>query len=296
MTYRHLIVFDAVCRHNSITKAANELFIAQPAVSSTISEIEKKYGISLFTRINQRIVLTEEGKNLWLKAKELISSFDEFEQMAYSVQSKPSLTIGATFTIGKLYMPKLINNLKKEYPDANIHLIINQATLLEEKIQNGIIDFAFVERTPISKDMKAIPIGSDNLLVACGMEYNINNHITIQELSNHPVLLREGGSASSELLKSILELNHLRANIFMESSSNEVLIASAIENLGLIALPEKLLKEFIDMKKLKVLNVENISLSRIYNAITHKNKKFSDTKNKIYDFCIEEIKKIILNK
>ena len=79
----------------------------------------------------------------------------------------------------------------------------------------------------------------------------------------------------------------------MESASNEVLIASAIENLGLIALPEKLLKEFIDMKKLKVLNVENISLSRIYNAISYKNKKFSDTKNKIYDFCIEEIKKII---
>ena len=69
MTIRHLKTFVAVCEYGGITKAAEALHVAQPAVSQTIAEIEKYYGIILFDRINQRLVITELGKELLLKAK-----------------------------------------------------------------------------------------------------------------------------------------------------------------------------------------------------------------------------------
>ena len=85
MTIRHLKILIAVCENGSITKAAEMLHIAQPAVSCTIAEIEKYYKVVLFDRINQRLVITDAGKNLLLKAREVIASFDDFEGRAASV-------------------------------------------------------------------------------------------------------------------------------------------------------------------------------------------------------------------
>jgi len=77
MTLRHLKVFVCVCEHGSITRAAEELMVAQPAVSKTISELEKYYGVLLFSRIKQRLSPTREGKELLVRAKEVLSAFDK---------------------------------------------------------------------------------------------------------------------------------------------------------------------------------------------------------------------------
>ena len=113
MTIRHLRVFVCVCKHQSMTKAAEELFIAQPAVSNTISEIEKNYNIKLFERINKKLFLTDEGKVLLIKAQEVLSAFDEFEEQALNSSKKPLLKIGSSLTIGKQKLPWLLRNLKE---------------------------------------------------------------------------------------------------------------------------------------------------------------------------------------
>ena len=82
MTIRHLKVFVEVCENSSITKTAEIMHIAQPAISQTIADIEKYYNVILFNRINQRLVITETGKILLQKAKEVIANFDEFENLA----------------------------------------------------------------------------------------------------------------------------------------------------------------------------------------------------------------------
>ena len=94
MTIRHLKVFLCVCKHQSMTKAAEELFIAQPAVSNTIAEIEKNYKVKLFDRINKKMLLTDEGKVLLIKAQEVLTAFNEFEEIALNSSKKPLLKIG----------------------------------------------------------------------------------------------------------------------------------------------------------------------------------------------------------
>lgn len=291
MTVRHLKVFDCVCRNNSITRAAKELLIAQPAVSSTISEIEKHYGISLFLRVNQRLVLTPEGKNLWIKAQELLSSFEEFENMAYSVQIKPSLKIGATFTLGKLYLPMMVNKAKDKFPDAEIRLVINQAGMLEDKIADGSLDFAIIEGALINRDLKSTPAGRDRLIAACGQSFDIPDELSIGELSAYPFLLRENRSASSGFLRQVMSVSHLTPNVIMESASNSALISGAVNNLGVVVLPEGLLKPFLAEKKLKEIHITDVEFNRVYHALTHKNKKFSKTAQAIFDFCVEEMKR-----
>ena len=89
MTIRHLKIFIAVCEHGSTTKAAEALFLVQPTVSHAISELEKYYKVSLFDRINQRLLLTDAGKELLIKAKATVTSFDDFESFATAQGQNP---------------------------------------------------------------------------------------------------------------------------------------------------------------------------------------------------------------
>ena len=134
MTIRHLKVFVCVCRHQSMTKAAEELFIAQPAVSNTISEIEKNYKVKLFERINKKLFLTDEGKILLIKAQEVLSAFNEFEEQALNSSKKPLLRIGSSLTIGKQKLPWLLRNLKENFEDIDFQISINQTSVIESKI------------------------------------------------------------------------------------------------------------------------------------------------------------------
>ena len=124
MTIRHLKVFICVCKHGNMTKAAEELFIAQPAVSNTIAEIEKNYNVKLFERINKRLFLTDEGKILLIKAQEAVSAFNEFEELALDSSKKPLLKIGSSLTIGKQKLPKLLRRLKENFEDIDVQVYI----------------------------------------------------------------------------------------------------------------------------------------------------------------------------
>ena len=95
MTIRHLKMFAAVCEYGGVTRAAEALHVAQPVVSTAVSELEKYYGIRLFERINQRLVITEQGGELLVKARDVISCFEDFEGLAREDSGKPRVRVGS---------------------------------------------------------------------------------------------------------------------------------------------------------------------------------------------------------
>ena len=168
MTIRHLKVFLCVCKHQSMTKAAEELFIAQPAVSNTIAEIEKNYKVKLFDRINKKLLLTDEGKILLIKAQEVLTAFNEFEEIALNSSKKPLLKIGSSLTIGKQKLPWLLRNLKENFKEIDFQVSINQTSIIESKILNGTLDFAFIQGKPSSPSIKSRLVDSNTLIAVCG--------------------------------------------------------------------------------------------------------------------------------
>ena len=113
MTIRHLKVFISVCEHSSISKAAEELCVAQPSVSQTIKELESYYNIILFNRVNHKLQLTHEGELLLQEAKDVIREFDQFETLAKKEDLNPIIRIGATMSFGVFVIPKLNQFLRK---------------------------------------------------------------------------------------------------------------------------------------------------------------------------------------
>ena len=291
MTIRHLKTFIAVCDNGSITKAAETLHIAQPAVSQTISEIEKYYDVILFNRINQRLILTDYGKRLLVKARETAASFDDFETLAMENKAYTRLEIGSSLTIGKLYIPKIVKILKEQIPQIQLSVIINQTFQIEERLTKGNLDFAIVEGNIQSKYLITHGVAHDHLIAVASPDYKVAENISLKELIQHPLLLRENGSASRESLNGVLSSNCLNVNPMVESSSNQAIISCAASGIGIAVLPQKLVDSYIAKNILKAITIRECDFEREYKIVYHKNKRLNTLQQQALSLC----QKIIIN-
>lgn len=283
MTIRHLKILIAVCENGSITKAAEMLHIAQPAVSCTIAEIERYYKVVLFDRINQRLVITDAGKNLLLKAREVIASFDDFENVARQGSKRPTIRIGSSLTIGKTIVPAYVQKIREQYPEVKLSVMIHNTSVIERELEQGNLDFGFVEGQVLSSRIHAVPFGSDRLAAVCAADYAIPEKVALSELSSHNLLFREKGSASRELIDNIFSIHRLTVSPMMESVSNEAILAAAAAGLGIAILPEGLICSYLASDQLKKIEIDGVNFGREYYMISHKNKKFSPLQRQIYD-------------
>ena len=292
MTIRHLRVFICVCKHNNMTKAAEELFIAQPAVSNTIAEIEKNYNVKLFERINKRLFLTDEGKNLLIKAQEVVSAFDEFEEQALNSSKKPLLKIGSSLTIGKQKLPWLLRKLKENFENIDFQISINQTAAIELKILNGSLDFAFIQGKPSDPNINSKLVDCNTLIAVCGKKYDMPEMVTLKELCKYDLLLREDESVSREFLDHIFALENIIVTPIMESISNQALISAAAQNLGVTIMPEAMLTRQISNGSLRKITISDYEFARNSYLIFHKDKTFNSIKKEIFDFCYKNYKTI----
>ena len=286
MTLRHLKIFVAVCEHGGITKAAESLYMAQPAVSTTIAELEKYYKVVLFDRINQRLVITDMGKELYQKAKNILSGFEDFEAFANEGGNNPSVRVGCSLTLGKTVLPRFIKQLKAEITTAVPTVIINRTAMIEKALECGDLDFGFVEGKVTSPYLNAVNFGGDRIVAVCASDYDITNSVTLKELTHHPLLVREVGSASRDLFDNALASTHLTMKPTVESVSNQCLISAAIGGLGVSILPEGLVSDAVKDGTLKVINVENTDFSRTHYLLMHKNKKLNPIQMRAYQMLM----------
>mgnify|MGYP004647758141 CR=1 FL=1 len=285
MTIRHLKTFIAVIKCGGITAAAKELRVAQPAVSQTISEMEKYYDVVLFDRIKQRLVITEAGKDLYFKAKDVVECFDEFENLAFNGDYTSTIKIGASVTIGKKFVPKILKNLRENYPTVKPVLKIDKASVIEKELSLGNLDFAIVETSVHSPNILSFEFDRDRLIAISGANYLKKEELTLQELNSCDLLLREKGSASRDYLDSLLALNGLTATPTMESISNQAIISSVIEGQGVSVLPENIVAPYVERGQVKAFKITDEDLDRVAYIITHKNKKLSSIQNSIFVDC-----------
>ncbi len=275
MTLRHLNIFSAVCDYGTMTKAAEELHIAQPAVSATIAELEKYYGIQLFDRINQRLVITDAGKELLLKAKAVLSAFSDFEALANKEYEDPAVHIGSTLTIGTTFIPKLLTEIHSLFPSIQPQVKITNALEIEEGLMSGEIDFGLIEGEVSSPSLTKVLFAKDRLVVICGKSYSIPESVSVAELALHPFLIREKGSASRDLLEHVLTEKRVSCHAVIESQCNEAILAATRENLGVAALPFGIVEAYLQNGYLREVHVNDISLERPLYLVKRKSKHFS---------------------
>lgn len=288
MTIRHLKVFIAVCENGGITRAAEALHVAQPSVSFTVSELEKYYNVTLFDRVGQRIIPTEEGRALLVKAKQVIADFDEFEQFARGAGERPSLKIGSSMTLGRTLVPRMFKKIRNALPNADLRVSVNSTAFIENEVINGRLDFAVVEGKISDAAVVAEQFATDRLAAVCGKDYCVENSLSVSRLASCEWLLREKGSASRDFFDNALSGYGVKITPVLESSGNNALISAAENGIGIAVLPYALVKDVINGGSLREIELENISLFRALFVIYHKNKKFTDLQSEVIKMVKEE--------
>lgn len=200
-----LKVFRSVATLLSFTKAANELFISQPAISKHIQELEKEYGVRLFDRIGNRIQLTRAGQLLLDHACKIIDAYQnlDFDMKKLTAKSEGELRIGASTTISQYVLPELIAGFRKQYPDIRLTLLSGNSHEIEDALATGRIDLGMVEGMKRQPTFKYTPFMKDELVafVHCSNPLARQEEISLNLLKQTPIVLRELGSGTLDVIQ-----------------------------------------------------------------------------------------------
>ena len=199
MTLRHMRIFLEVCNNScNATKAAEAQHMTQPAVSLAIKELEQYYGTILFDRIGRRLQLTEAGMRLLEYAKRICASFDDMEQQLRGWDTAGVLRVGASITIGSLFLPACVKRFQQRPAKTDIKVLVTSSDQLERRILSNDLDIAFIEGIPHAPVLTARPYMVDRLAVVCAGDYGFSAGETLSRVSLRSGSIRKvsGGSAS----------------------------------------------------------------------------------------------------
>ena len=141
-------IFVSVFQKNSITKAAQELHLAQPSVSLSIKELEEYYGIRLFDRIGRHIAPTECGEEFYEYAVHIVSLFDEIEKKMRNWDAFGTLRVGASITIGTHILPVLIHRYQEKFQNLTLEVKVSKSSSVEDDLIHSSIDLGLIETQP----------------------------------------------------------------------------------------------------------------------------------------------------
>ena len=163
ISLRHLKVFESVARHLNYTRAAEEFFLSQPAVSMQVKQLEEQLGVALFEQLGKRIHLTEAGQEVLMYARTITQQLDEMEAVLNRMQGG-RLRISVA-TTANYFIPALLGTFSRRYPQVTVSLdVTNRETLLRQLTEN-IVDLVIMGQQPTGLDVEAQEFMDNPLVV-----------------------------------------------------------------------------------------------------------------------------------
>lgn len=244
MIIEPLMIFKKVAEERSFSKAAEDLFLSQPAVSSHIRNLENEFGTKLIYRSSKHVELTPAGEVLYEQAGRIINQYQETKDKINQIQSVVAgdLRIGASFTIGEYILPQLVSLMATMYPNLNISVTIGNTEEIVQGLRQNRLDIALVEGKISGKDFILEPFMEDEMVLIAPLGHSLSKikNATVKELKDHVWILRESGSGTREFSDRFIQTLSLQKRHSYVFSSNTGVKAAVISGLG-IALVSKLI-------------------------------------------------------
>jgi LysR family transcriptional regulator, transcriptional activator of the cysJI operon len=203
-----LKVFYTVAQRLSFTKASAELFITQPAVTKHIKELESQLNVRLFMRNGNNIVLTTAGKILLQYAEHIFQAYTELETELAQLNNMEAGTvhIGASTTVAQTILPKILALFKKAYPAVTFTFVQGNTDQITQLVLSEKIDIAIVEGAAHYPQIAYTPFAKDEIVLVtrAGNQLSKKAEITPKQLLNIPLILREAGSGTLDIIFNAL--------------------------------------------------------------------------------------------
>ena len=295
-TLHQLQILEAIARHGSFTRAAEELELTQPTVSQQIKRLTQTIGLPLFEQLGKQIYLTAAGTQV-LAASATIS--EKFAELEIAIDELKGLKQGrinlVASTTAKYFVPRLLGTFRRKHPEIELALhITNQEGVLARLARNQD-DLYFTGRPPSDLDIELRPILENPLVVVAPSNHPLagKTNIALKELATEPFIFREAGSGTRAVVEHFLVENRVAVDVVIELSSNEAIKQAIAGGLGISVLSQHSLDLEAQNGLLTILNVEGFPIQRHWYVIYPTGKQLSVAAQTFLDFSIAEGKQII---
>ena len=259
MNLLHLKNFLVVARKQNYTRAAEELFLTQSAVSQQIRQLEEQIGLKLFEQIGKKTCLTEAGRILQNEASKILAQVAHSREILEELKGlkRGRIRIGASTTPGVYILPEILRVFRKSYPGVQTNLHIDNT----EKIENGILcndlDLGFVGRSVTRENLIVRPFLEDFLIPIAPVNHLLTSveNISPHHLAQEPWILREKGSATREAVESWARKHRIALTAAYEFDSPEAVKMAVISGLGVSIVSIFAVSWELQTKRLAFLNV-----------------------------------------
>ena len=280
MNLNQLKVFCEVVERRGFTRAAEALYLTQPAVSRQVQELERSFGVDLFEQIGKRIYPTEAGTTLYNYAKDIFHTLDDLEVEINQLKGLKAghLRIAASATAGTYLLPPLLGSFKRKYPGVEVSLEIYNSQQVEQRLlQYQQLDLGVTER-PVSEDaLYSEPFDTDQLVVIVSTDHPLADKgaITAKQLQGERFILREPGSGTRTLLDEEFARLSLRVRPIMELGSTAAVKQAVAAGLGVSVVSSRSIQLEAEAGLLKTLQCPDMRLVREIRYVHHKDKRLS---------------------
>lgn len=276
-TLHQLQVFLKITQTKSITRAAEELHLTQPAVSVQLKNFQEQFDIPLTEVIGRKLYITDFGKEVALAAENIINQIQDinYKTKAYQGQLTGRLKISVVST-GKYVMPYFLAGFLKQHPGVNLQMdVANKSTVVKTMMANEA-DFALVSVMPDTVPMQQLELLQNKLYVVTGPTRPYTAKMYGKEVFNDmPLIYREEGSGTRFVVEQYLSKVKIKASKTMELTSNEAVKQAVIAGLGCSVMPLIGLKNELGNGSMQIVPVKGFPLKSAWKLIWNKGKQFS---------------------
>jgi len=291
-----LRVFEAVTRHGNFTRAAEELYLAQPTVSVQIRKLTDTVGLPLLEQVGKRVHPTSAGRRLYGACQDIFRTLDGVEDALSDIRGlKAGALRIATSTSGKYLVPRLLAEFSKLHPGVEISLNVNCRKTVLERLAANLDDLYVLSNPPEEDDVVVQRVLANPLVVFADAGHPLAREraIPFERLAREPLLMREPGSGTRMITERIYASHGLEPRIGMEVGSNEAIREAILAGPCVSILYRHSLGLGPDFGKLAVLDVEGFPVESHWHLVYPVGKQLSLVAEEFMEFTRREAQRVM---
>ncbi len=269
-----LYVFSEVVKHNSITQAARQLCMTQPAVSTIIRQIEEHFDVKLFDLIHKRIHLTPAAMTLYQQWANVRASIENLHQEMDHYKDGISGDIRIVMvSSGKYFVNKAMHLFLKDHPHVRFHCDIRRREPLIAAIENNTYDVGILTDAPYRTELARFAIGDNPLIFVAEPKHPLlqKDEVVIEDLQYEKFIVREPAALITQILLKIFNDSNITLDTLFEFDCTEAVKQSVISGLGIALVPQVCVRKNIEHGMLQKIPVQGINIINQWHVISNQN-------------------------
>lgn len=298
ITLRQLKVFERVARRLSFTRAAEELFLTQPAVSMQIKQLEESIGLPLFERLGKKIYLTPAGDELFQLSRKIAEELDEAEQLIDEMKNTESgrLNVSVASTV-HYFAIRLLGEFCRRHPKVRVRFKVTNRKGLLRDLEDNEADLLLMGQPPDNQDLEVeFFLRNPVVIIApAGHPLASQSNISLKALADETFIMREMGSGTRNSVERFLAERGVHLKVSMEMNNNGAIKQGVEEGLGLGIVSIHTLERELESGRLVVLDVESFPIMRQWYIVNRAGKRLSAIATEFADFVRRDSHQFVRN-